>query len=400
MEFYVLRPDLSPLLGWETGRPSQPAFLNMNLHSVRWTKDGTPPSDPSACLYQFDKGNPLNPSGLLMAYAEERHVKPVVSDFDTFLVGSRGAKLFNDLVDEQRALVLWLLRKTEQVLLDEKDGIGDEEFNWTSAWLKKVMSEEAMEKDNFEIPPMPKFGFGDPTSYQLIGDVVDQLLECGAVRHGAECFNYGFPQELDEEFLVIWDRYESLTGKPWEMLNEKELLKFLTDRLQEDFVFPLNPVWMIRDGKNGWSQLFELMLCNEHIREQIQCWYDKETIAKIRDLSQKVMKRRIISSYRRRLTSSLALSHHVQDDGTISRKKPPKIVTIASKHAQDNKSCSRSASSRDVGTSPLLKPPATHFVVEEDEERYQSLGAVQEEDCDEEMSEITARMARAAARRR
>jgi len=329
MEFYVLRPDLSPLLGWETGRPSQPAFLNMNLHSVRWTKDGTPPSDPSACLYQFDKGNPLNPSGLLMAYAEERHVKPVVSDFDTFLVGSRGAKLFNDLVDEQRALVLWLLRKTEQVLLDEKDGIGDEEFNWTSAWLEQVLSEKAMDKDAFKIPPMPKFGFGDPTSYQLIGDVVDRLSECGAVRHGAECFNYGFPQELDEEFLVIWDGYESLTGKPWEMLDEAELLEFLDDRVQEDFVFPLNPVWMVRNGSSGWSELFESMLSNEHIREQINCWYSEEAIAKIRGLSQQVRTHMRRSIYRRSISSTLAISRHVEDDGIILRKRLSQVVKIA-----------------------------------------------------------------------
>ena len=33
----------------------------------------------------------MNPLGLLMAYAEET-VTPVVSDFDTFLVGSRGVQ--------------------------------------------------------------------------------------------------------------------------------------------------------------------------------------------------------------------------------------------------------------------------------------------------------------------
>ena len=54
---------------------------------------------------------------------------------------------------------------------------------------------------------LPEFGFGDPTSYRLIEDVVDTLVVCGAVRHGAECFNFGFPQELDPDFLVIWDGY-------------------------------------------------------------------------------------------------------------------------------------------------------------------------------------------------
>ena len=33
----------------------------------------------------------MNPLGLLMAYAEE-NVTPVVSDFDTFLVGSKGMR--------------------------------------------------------------------------------------------------------------------------------------------------------------------------------------------------------------------------------------------------------------------------------------------------------------------
>ena len=51
-------------------------------------------------------------------------------------------------------------------------------------------------------------------------------------------------------------------GKPWETLNERELIAFLTDRVEEGFVFPLNPVWMVRDGTNGWSELFEKMLAN------------------------------------------------------------------------------------------------------------------------------------------
>ena len=92
--------------------------------------------------------------------------------------------------------------------------------------------------------------------------MVDQLAECGAVRHGAEYFNYLFPQDLDLEFLVIWYGYESRMGKPWETLNERELIAFLTYRVEEDFVFPLNPNWMVQDGTNGWSELFEKMLAN------------------------------------------------------------------------------------------------------------------------------------------
>jgi len=288
-EFYLIQPDLSPMLGWETGRASQPAFLNFNLHTVRIQKDGTALSDPPACLYQFDKGDPLNPSGLLVAYAEEIHVKPVVSDFDTFLIGSQGAKPFESLIEEQRALMMWSLRKMEKVLLDKNGGIGDKDhFNWTGAWLSKVLDPEVKKLDPFKVPAMPKFGFGDPTSLSLINAVVDELAECGAVRHGAECFNFYFPQELDEEFLVVWDGYENITGRPWETLNEQKLLKFLSERVDEDFVFPLNPVWMVRDGQNGWSDLFDQILTNNHTNERIKCWYNQETIDTIKELSQRV----------------------------------------------------------------------------------------------------------------
>ena len=69
-------------------------------------------------------------------------------------------------------------------------------------WLN-VLKEEA--RNGFH-PELPKYGFGDPTSYGLIGAIVDAMSVCGAVRHGAECFNFYFPQELDAEFLVVWER--------------------------------------------------------------------------------------------------------------------------------------------------------------------------------------------------
>ena len=35
---------------------------------------------------------------------------------------------------------------------------------------------------------------------------------------------------------------------------------FLTYRVEEDFVLPLNPVWMVQDGTNVWSELLEAHL--------------------------------------------------------------------------------------------------------------------------------------------
>merc|ERR1711957_1111482 len=80
-EAYLMQPDLSPVMGWETGRRSEPAFMDMNLHTLRAS------GEPLVVLYQNDESDSMNPRGLLIAYAE-KYVKPVVSDFDTFLVAS------------------------------------------------------------------------------------------------------------------------------------------------------------------------------------------------------------------------------------------------------------------------------------------------------------------------
>jgi hypothetical protein len=172
MEVYIHRADVSPAVGWETGRDSEPAFLDMNLHSLR---DG---GEPPVVLYQFDKTNPLNPLGLLMAYAEAR-VVPVVSDFDTFLVGSRGVH-YNPTPPEQIELMNWALTHTEELLASPNNK------GWMGRWLD-ILKKEA---ENGFHPSLPKFGFGDPTSYGLIGRIVDAMAVCGAVRHGAECFNF------------------------------------------------------------------------------------------------------------------------------------------------------------------------------------------------------------------
>lgn len=84
-EAYVAQQDLTPEAGWETGRPSEPAYFYLNLHATRDRN-----SQPSVVVWQCDATRPLNPCGLVVAYEEDGHVKPVVSDFDALLVGSRG----------------------------------------------------------------------------------------------------------------------------------------------------------------------------------------------------------------------------------------------------------------------------------------------------------------------
>jgi len=252
-EAYIKQADMSAVAGWETGRQSEPAFMNMNLHAVRST------DEPRVVLYQFDKENPMNPHGLLLSYAEAC-VKPVVSDFDTFTVGSRGM-CYTPLPQEQQQLALWSMDRTEEIL--RRPGAS----SWNSRWLEIL---DANEK-GFHVD-VPKYGFGDATSYRLIQAIVEAVRDSGAVRHGAECFNFYFPQELDEEYLIVW---EGFIGKPWAYVCEQDLVDFLLARIEEDYCFPLNPVWAVRD--EGWYDVFRALMESEKARPAMYAWYPPES---------------------------------------------------------------------------------------------------------------------------
>jgi len=253
-EAYIMRPDLSPVMGWEVGRRSEPAFMDMNLHAVRES------SEPRVVLYQFDESDSMNPRGLLIAYAE-KYMKPVVSDFDTFLVASMGMD-YQPLPQDQIKLMSWACEHTEGILnsLDHNP--------WTSRWLEVLKREN---ERGFH-PSLPKYGFGDPTSYRLIGDIVSETSPCGAVRHGAECFNFYFPQELDDEFLVIWHGFPE---KPWDYKSEKQLREFLTERVAEGFTFPINPVWPVRD--KGWFDVLQCLLNSSGGKNSMKAWFPPES---------------------------------------------------------------------------------------------------------------------------
>lgn len=262
-EAYIMRPDLSPVMGWEVGRRSEPAFMDMNLHAVRDA------SEPLVVLYQYDESDSMNPRGLLIAYAE-KFCKPVVSDFDTFLVGSYGM-VYEPLPQEQIELIQWGLRHTEDILnsLDHNP--------WTSRWL------EVLKKENERgfHPKFPKYGYGDPTSYRICGDIVKTTEGSGAIRHGAECFNFYFPQELDDEFLVVWDGFPE---KPWQYLSEAKLRDWLLARIGDEYTFPLNPIWPIRD--KGWMDVLQALLGSQNA-QIMKAWLpdDSGLLTRIMDLN-------------------------------------------------------------------------------------------------------------------
>jgi hypothetical protein len=200
----------------------------------------------------------MNPRGLLIAYAEET-VKPVVSDFDTFTIASKNMN-YEPVPEDQQKIVCWMLEQAEAVLKTPDHN------PWTVRWLE-VLKKEG--ERGFH-PKFPKYGFGDPTSYRLVGDVVNETKDCGAIRHGAECFNYYFPQELDDEYLVVWDGFPE---KPWEYRTEQTMREFLMSRMDDGYSFPLNPVWPVRD--KGWWEVWEksqkVVAANN-----LAAWYNKK----------------------------------------------------------------------------------------------------------------------------
>ena len=80
-----------------------------------------------------------------------------------------------------------MVNDIEKILRDCSEGKAN---NWTSSWLN-VMKHHARQIT------MPRYGFGDPKSYAIMKHAVRRLEEFGAVRHGAECFNFYFPQVRD-----------------------------------------------------------------------------------------------------------------------------------------------------------------------------------------------------------
>ena len=136
---YISDRDLSPAVGWETGRDSEPAFLDMNLHALR---DG---GEPPVVLYQFDQRDPMNPLGLLMAYAETT-IRPVVSDFDTLTVGSCGPMEYEPMPPEQVKLMHWALDHISAMLAKPSTK------GWMGRWLA-VLKEEAAKGFH---PSLPK----------------------------------------------------------------------------------------------------------------------------------------------------------------------------------------------------------------------------------------------------
>lgn len=239
--------------GTATGRASSPGFQDANNDTLKKATKAAakkPKSKaPIPVLLQYDDNNAMRPQTLLVAYEENGAVIPVVSDFDCFLLGWRREALWFgcNLPREQEELMMWCVDQIEKVLSDCHESTDP----WTVRWLE-IKKEAHQQGINFDSPP---YGYGDPKSYGIMEKAASRMKDTGAVRHGSECFNYGFPQEIDETFLLVSD---TLPGVPFRYLDVTQLQELLLQKIQEGFVFPLNPKWILCDP--GWKNVYDHLM--------------------------------------------------------------------------------------------------------------------------------------------
>lgn len=170
---------------------------------------------------------------------------------------------------DQIKLVKWTVKNIGDVL-DERD-----KTNSTEGWMHTWMKVQKQSIFNGYYPSQPKYGYGDPKSYEITEVAVPRLNSTGCVRHGPECFNWWFPQEIDETFLVISD---TLPGNlKWKKVNVEELQEILIQKIETGFTFPINPKWVLCDP--GWRRVYDKLLASEHpnVQDSIDCWMPPET---------------------------------------------------------------------------------------------------------------------------
>ena len=264
-ETYINRQDIS-IEGteYENGRPSRAAFQDMNFECTRKYSG----SGPRVVVLQTCEKEALRPQSIVVAYKENGFVTPVVSDFDCFTLGTRGVAFESPLPKDQVELLKWLIQKIVTILDSPQT-----DKSWTSCWLD-VLKDSASKGFT---PKIPAYGFGDSKSYAIMEGAVSRFQhnKNGAIRHGSESFNYYFPQELDDQFLVISD---CLPGNiPWKYVDAEELKKLLCEKIDEGFCFPLNPKWILAD--QGWKKVYDQMMGStcENTQTSLNSWYPKDS---------------------------------------------------------------------------------------------------------------------------
>jgi len=316
----------------DVGRNSMASSQDANFKSLR--KIPKYAGEPRVVLWAHDEGtrNPLCPHNLLMAYEANGKVVPVVSDFDGFLVGTKRIRFDQELPKAQVELIKSEIKIAQDILAGNAKG-----DSWAGKWDYAARDYYA------KIPPMPRFGFGDSKSYGIMEEAVKCLAKTdGAVRHGAECFNYAFPQEMDQSFLVISDTIEG--GVRWKYVDSSQLHYFLQNRVKDGYTFPLNPKWVLCDP--GWSKLYDSLIHsdNPNIKASYDVWFPPSS--GVREMMEKT---------KERFPQGLSFTAEATSNNKVAireRRKLPCITTYAIHRVQHL----RRSSQREAADAGPLRP--------------------------------------------
>jgi hypothetical protein len=274
-ESYIVRKSVERCKKYESCRPSEPAFQDMNFATTRISNDPRKTANGNYPVVlqtnEDDAISDLYPRSLVVAYQDINtgKVTPVASDFDCFLMGTRAVDYPKPLPPNQIDVMKGLIDEIEKILSEKK-----EDRSWTQRWLDLLKEKALMGSHKVEVPA---YGFGDPKSYKIMEKAVAHFKsnKNGAVCHGAEAFNYVFPQELDEQFLVIMNDFPG--NIPWKYVGQMELKGILNKKIDDGFCFPINPKWILAD--RGWKELYDKMINskNETTKAAMEVWYPRES---------------------------------------------------------------------------------------------------------------------------
>jgi hypothetical protein len=214
-------------------------------------------------------------------------VMPVASDLDAFTIGSTSIE-YPALPEEQLPFLHSLLKHIEFILATPDSD------SWMHRWLHVLKQDldsghaPLQATDSGGKPRRRsyiagsfgqkredgRYGFGDKLNQEIIKGAVSSSVKHlhGAVRHAAESFNYYWPQELDDEYLVVWDGFLR-DGVRWHYMSEPELRTFLLERAKDGYAFPLNPKWILCD--KGWYDVYAALLSSPATTKAIDAWFPR-----------------------------------------------------------------------------------------------------------------------------
>lgn len=104
---------------------------------------------------------------------------------DPFLIGWKGVAMTEPMPAQQVELLQWAVEQIGRVLAEPKAQ------GWNKRWLDVLRLSDVIARRGIKVPA---YGFGDPQTYDFLAKIIHKVEASGAVRHGAEAFNYHFPQ--------------------------------------------------------------------------------------------------------------------------------------------------------------------------------------------------------------